>query len=332
MAHWETKLIWMSSHMLYDLFDGSFMPHGYCLQWREDLLFMTLLGDGLTVIAYSLIPIGIIQIVRKRIDLKFNNIFLLFASFITFCGITHAINIVNIWHGYYYLAGIAKLATGIISITTAIVLWKLMPKLLAIPSMNAVREQNEKLLQSQEELRQANATLEEKVRLRTEALQHLANTDQLTEVKNRRAIFETLESEFKRMERHPRNLSLLMLDIDHFKTVNDTLGHLEGDDVLHKVAKIVSDTCRQTDTVGRYGGEEFLIILPETSIEAAYEMAERVRVAVSNCTTSDGKNITCSIGVSSLKEGKTMLDLIKKSDDRVYKAKDLGRNQVVYED
>lgn len=102
--------------------------------------------------------------------------------------------------------------------------------------------------------------------------------------------------------------------------------------MLHKVAKVITDTCRETDSVGRYGGEEFLIVLPETPVEAAYELAERIRQAVSTCTTSNGNNVTCSIGVSSLKPGKTILDLIKKSDDRAYKAKDLGRNRVVFED
>lgn len=318
--------------MLNALLDGSFMPHGYCLQWRDDLLFLTLFGDGLTVIAYSLIPFGIIHLVRKRDDLAFNGIFLLFAAFIGFCGLTHAISILNIWHGYYYIQGVAKLATGIVSMTTAIVFWDLMPKLIAIPSRHNLRTQNERLLQAQEELRQANATLEEKVRSRTKTLEHLANTDQLTGLKNRRAIIETLENEYKRVERHLHSLSLLMLDIDHFKEVNDTLGHLEGDDVLHKVAKVITDTCRETDSVGRYGGEEFLIVLPETPVEAAYELAERIRQAVSTCTTSNGNNVTCSIGVSSLKPGKTILDLIKKSDDRAYKAKDLGRNRVVFED
>lgn len=308
------------------------MPHGYCLQWRGDLLFMTLVGDGLTVLAYSLIPLALIHLVRKRDDLHFDHIFVLFAAFIAFCGITHAISIFNIWHGYYYLAGVAKLSTGIISIATAFMLLKLMPVIIRIPSMALLREQNEKLQQTQEELRQANLTLEEKVRLRTEALQYLANTDQLTQVNNRGAIIATLEKEFKRTDRHEHDLSLLMLDIDFFKEVNDTLGHLEGDDVLNRVALAIKDACRETDSVGRYGGEEFLIILPETKLEPAAELAERIRSVVSETTTTTGKNITCSIGVASYSKGESMLDLLKRADDRVYKAKDLGRNRVTSQD
>ena len=318
---------------MFDRFlDGSFMPHGYCLQWRGDLLFMTLVGDGLTVLAYGLIPIALIQFVRKRDDLRFNHIFLLFAAFIAFCGLTHAIGILNIWHGYYYVAGAAKFATGLISISTAYMLWKLMPVIINIPSVAQLREQNDKLLEAQEELRQANLHLEEKVRQRTEALQDFANTDQLTQLKNRGAILETLENELKRSERHEHDLSLLMLDLDFFKEINDTFGHLEGDDVLSRVAVTIKEACRQTDSVGRYGGEEFLIILPETTLQQADELAGRIRLAVSECKTGNGKKVTCSIGVSSYTEGDTMVEIIRMADKRVYKAKDLGRNTVVCQD
>lgn len=318
--------------MFHEFMDGSFMPHGYCLQWRVDLLFMTLVGDGLTVLAYGLIPIALIQLVRKRTDLRFNHIFLLFAAFIAFCGLTHAVNILNIWHGYYYFAGVAKLTTGIISISTAFVLWRLMPAIVEIPSVAQLREQNQKLLEAQEELRQANLSLEEKVRQRTEALQKLANTDQLTQLNNRGAIIEKLEGELKRTERYEHSLSVLMLDLDLFKEINDTFGHLEGDDVLSRVAASIKEACRQSDSVGRYGGEEFLVILPETTIQQAEEMANRIRVAVNECQTKNGASITCSIGVSSYRKGDTMVDLINAADNRVYKAKDLGRDTVVCND
>lgn len=318
--------------MLDHFMDGSFMPHGYCLQWRGDLLFMTLVGDGLTVLAYGLIPIALIQLVRQRTDLRFNHIFLLFAAFIAFCGLTHAINILNIWHGYYYFAGVAKLITGIISISTAYVLWKLLPAIIEIPSVAQLREQNQRLLEAQEELRQANLSLEEKVRVRTEALQKLANTDQLTQLNNRGAILDNLDNELKRTERYKHNLSVLMLDIDLFKEINDKFGHLEGDNVLSSVAAKIKDTCRQTDSVGRYGGEEFLVILPETTLQDAEEMANRIRLAVSECQTKDGVKITCSIGVSSYQTGDTAVELINMADNRVYKAKNLGRNMVVFED
>ena len=316
--------------MLSNIFDGSFMPHGHCLLWREDLLFLTLVGDGLTVIAYGLIPMALIYLVKKRKDLEFDKVFVLFAAFIAFCGLTHFVSMINIWHGYYYIQGLMKFITGLVSITTAVVLWRLMPKIMAIPSMKTLSEQNDKLLIAQEELEQANRHLEQKVQERTESLQRLANTDELTKVKSRRAILEALDFEYKRLKRYPSNLSLLMLDIDHFKAINDKFGHLVGDQVLVEVANVISNACRETDIVGRYGGEEFLILLPKTSIDSARALAERIRLAVANNRIRQDTQITCSLGVSTLKADETVLDLIQRADERTYKAKELGRNQVFY--
>lgn len=115
------------------LLDGSFMPHGHCFLWRGDLLFLHVAGDLTTALAYILIPFVLVRLVIIRDDLRFNSIFLLFAGFILFCGLTHIIDVVNVWHGYYYIEGGAKVATGLISITTAIVLWRLVPVLVAMP-------------------------------------------------------------------------------------------------------------------------------------------------------------------------------------------------------
>lgn len=317
--------------MLDYILDSSFMPHGFCIQWRKDLLFMMVFGNALTFIAYSFIPVALIHLVKKRKDLKFNGIFLLFAAFIAFCGVTHAMEVINIWHGYYFLQGAAQVMTGLVSALTAFVLWKLVPNILAIPSTATLNAQNEALRQAHEELESVNRSLEQKVKERTESLQQLANTDQLTQIKNRRAILDTLEYEIQRFQRQPRNLSILMLDIDHFKAINDTFGHLEGDSILLKVAQTISKACRQTDSVGRYGGEEFLVVLPETSVGDATDLAERIRISMKDCRTNDGGALTCSIGVAALHDGQGILDLIKVADDRVYTAKRQGRNQVIFE-
>lgn len=317
--------------MLNKIFDGSFMPHGHCLLWREDLLFLTLVGDGLTVIAYGIIPIALIYLVKKRKDLEFDKVFVLFAAFIAFCGLTHFVSMINIWHGYYYIQGLMKFTTGLVSITTALVLWRLMPKIMSIPSLKTLSDQNDKLIIAQENLEQANRHLEQKVQERTLSLQQLANTDQLTQVKNRRAILAALDSEYNRIQRYPSKFSLLMLDIDLFKEVNDNFGHLEGDKVLAEVASIIGQSCRQTDTVGRYGGEEFLILLPKTNIKSAQELAERICQSVADATIRNDRKITCSIGVATYKEGESIIDLIQRADERTYKAKDLGRNQVCYQ-
>jgi diguanylate cyclase (GGDEF)-like protein len=326
----DYKISQLGEKMLDFIFDNSFMPHGYCFAWRKDLLFMMVFGNALTFISYSAIPVGLVYFVKKRKDLKFNGIFLLFAAFIAFCGISHLIDAINIWYGYYFLQGAAHLLTGIVSALTAIVLWRLMPKILAIPSMDDLNAQNEKLRQAHEDLANSNRELEQKVKERTESLQQLANTDPLTKIKNRRAILDALEYEIQMFQRQGRSLSVLMLDIDHFKAVNDTFGHLEGDIILAKVAQIISHTCREIDSVGRYGGEEFLIVLPETSTSNARELAERIRQAMTGCVTKNGESLTCSIGVASLHDGEDLLQLIKVADDRVYTAKRQGRNQVVY--
>ena len=317
--------------MLDTIFDSSFMPHGYCFQWRKDVLFMMIVGNALTFMSYSLIPVALVHLVKKRKDLKFNGIFLLFAAFIAFCGMTHGLEIINIWQGYYFLQSAMHLMTGVVSAITAFTLWRLIPSILAIPSRTLLNEQNEKLRAAQEQLESANRDLERKVQERTESLSQLANTDQLTQIKNRRAILETLEYEIQKFKRQPRSLCVLMLDIDHFKVVNDTFGHLEGDIVLTRVAQIIAHACRQTDSVGRYGGEEFLVVLPDTSLGDGKDLAERIRTAVSSCVSKGGDAITCSIGVATLLPGEGLLEIIKAADDRVYAAKNQGRNRVVFE-
>ncbi|WP_416307272.1 GGDEF domain-containing protein [Neptunicella sp. SCSIO 80796] len=315
--------------MLDKLFDGSFMPHGHCLLWRWDLLFLHVSGDILTAISYALIPIALIHLVRKRDDLKFDRIFLLFAGFIGFCGITHLMGLINIWHGYYYLEGLAKLATGLISITTAIVLWKLIPKILQLPSSAMLAQRNHELLTAQQELQQINISLEAKIEERTRELKLQAYTDPLTNIKNRRAILSDLEHEIERSSRYAHDCSILMLDVDYFKQINDNFGHQVGDDILVQIAQTLSSSCRKSDYVGRYGGEEFLIILCETGLQQACELAERIRANIEAMQPDVNCSLTCSIGIASLKEDQDIQSLIKQADDAVYSAKRQGRNRLV---
>jgi diguanylate cyclase (GGDEF)-like protein len=317
--------------MLNKLFDGSFMPHGHCLLWRWDLLFLHVTGDLLTFTAYSIIPLVLIYLVRKREDLKFDRIFLLFAAFIAFCGITHFMGLINIWHGYYFIEGIFKLATGLISLTTAIVLWRLTPKLLLLPSATTLAQRNEELLKAKQELLEINQTLEVKIAERTNQLQVEAHTDSLTGINNRRAILKYLATEIERCSRYKRPCSIMMLDLDYFKQINDKHGHQVGDDILVLVANSIADTCRLVDHVGRYGGEEFLVVLPETAEPEALELAERIRQTIAALKLDIDLVLTVSIGVASLSL-ETEVDshtFIKQADDAVYKAKEQGRNQVV---
>jgi two-component system, cell cycle response regulator len=157
--------------------------------------------------------------------------------------------------------------------------------------------------------------------------------DGLTEIYNKRYFDETLEREMSRAERYERDLSILMFDIDFFKKVNDTHGHLAGDYVLRELASVVSKRARREEIFARYGGEEFLILLPETDKVGAMELAEQLRVLIaSHSFIFEGERIpvTVSIGVATLSSGDKMLpsEFIKRADECLYKAKSGGRNRV----
>ncbi|MAP26411.1 MULTISPECIES: GGDEF domain-containing protein [unclassified Methylophaga] len=318
------------------LFNGSFMPHGHCLQWLPDLLFLHVSGDLLTSIAYFVIPIALVYLVKKRTDLAFNWIFIMFAAFIFLCGVTHLTGLINIWQGFYYIEGLAKFATGLVSILTAVMIWRLIPKALAIPSNDEFRNKNAALQQAQRELLESNQLLERRVLERTKELERLTTTDPLTGVMNRRGLIDNLTAETDRAERYHHHLSLLMVDMDHFKDVNDKFGHLSGDAVLIEVANILSDTCRTSDFLGRYGGEEFLLLLPETGTEEASQLAERIRAAIEQhrFCQDDGVDIslTCSIGVTEFRVNQTQTSLLQSVDRMLYSAKESGRNRVVVND
>lgn len=164
-------------------------------------------------------------------------------------------------------------------------------------------------------------------------LLHLATTDELTKVNNRRAFMERAESEMIRARRYDKPISLLMLDVDHFKKVNDTFGHGGGDAALTTLAEHCRLSLRTTDFVGRPGGEEFAIMLPETPLEGAMMIAERLRAAIANLAASHGRqkiHFTVSIGVASFGERLESLDtLIHAADKALYAAKAGGRNQVL---
>lgn len=169
-------------------------------------------------------------------------------------------------------------------------------------------------------------------------LQKMAVTDALTGLKNRRYLMDRLHSELKQMRRVAKPLSCILFDLDHFKRINDTFGHATGDRVLQAVAATAREQCRENDILGRFGGEEFMILLPGTSIEGARGTADRLRNAISDCQVAlpDGKvlpNFTASFGVSWIQElkqepGEEETALFKRADDALYRAKENGRNRV----
>jgi diguanylate cyclase (GGDEF)-like protein len=169
-------------------------------------------------------------------------------------------------------------------------------------------------------------TLQEQLRIE-------ATHDALTGTLNRGAILNLLGKEAARAARHGSALGVLLLDLDHFKKVNDTFGHAVGDAVLKQVSRRLSIPLRRYDAVGRYGGEEFLAVLPQCDLEQAAEIAERVRVAVAATpveTSAGDIGVTVSIGAASTKEDPASIDeLIQRADTALYKAKRLGRNRVM---
>lgn len=160
-------------------------------------------------------------------------------------------------------------------------------------------------------------------------LEIISATDRLTQVYNRAKLDDEFSHEIKRAKRYQQPLAVIMLDIDHFKSVNDEYGHLVGDSVLKEMAKILRTNIRNTDIPGRWGGEEFLILCPETTLEGAVTLAENLRQKISSFSFDTVGHKTVSMGVSLYRKGESEDELVKRADDAMYQAKGSGRNQVV---
>ena len=158
----------------------------------------------------------------------------------------------------------------------------------------------------------------------------LAHTDVLTRVSNRRALRAQLEEEIERAERYGRTFALILLDIDHFKRVNDTFGHDAGDSVLQEVAALLSESVRDIDHLGRWGGEEFLLVLPELTLPGALQTANRLRDTVASHTFTGVGTVTASLGLTTFVPSDEVETLTKRADDALYCAKESGRNAVAH--
>jgi diguanylate cyclase (GGDEF)-like protein len=175
-------------------------------------------------------------------------------------------------------------------------------------------------------------TLRRQIERQRRELERLATTDVLTGVCNRRVLLERLELELRRCRRYSSRLCVLLLDLDHFKRVNDAHGHLAGDAVLLAVGRILRTRVRGTDVAGRYGGEEFCVVLPETDLEPGRELAERLRQHVAAEPFTAGAttfHVTCSVGVAHFGDPRQKVtDLLQAADEALYRAKELGRDRV----
>ena len=178
------------------------------------------------------------------------------------------------------------------------------------------------------ELTRQNDQLEDTVSLRTEELEKLATTDSLTNTYNRRKFNQLLNHEMERSRRHHHPLSLVIIDIDFFKSVNDQYGHAAGDDVLISMSKVMKTLMRKTDFICRIGGEEFGIILCDTDEGNAYDVAEKVRICIENTEFSISSQVTISAGIAEYNSDEVMNEFFKRADSALYEAKNTGRNRV----
>ena len=175
--------------------------------------------------------------------------------------------------------------------------------------------------------------LQDNLKESNQLLQQLAQTDPLTELHNRRHMMDTLEAEFDRSSRVGSPFALLMVDLDHFKRVNDTYGHQLGDKVLQSTAWEIRALLRQYDSAARFGGEEFALLLPETTLSGANLVAERLRQGINNIEFAGPLSklkISISVGVAAIPHARisTVSDLVRMADDALYAAKRNGRNRV----
>lgn len=161
-----------------------------------------------------------------------------------------------------------------------------------------------------------------------EELIKLAMTDQLTSLYNRHSLFDIGPKYLSDALRHKFSVSLLVIDLDHFKNVNDTHGHGVGDVVLKAIGQVLNDNCRTEDFVARFGGEEFVKLLSHCDIDSAFTKAENLRISIEKCKPN-GLTITSSIGVAAMTKDDNFENLFDKADKAVYLAKESGRNKVI---
>ncbi|BCU65416.1 hypothetical protein F941_00960 [Acinetobacter bouvetii DSM 14964 = CIP 107468] len=182
------------------------------------------------------------------------------------------------------------------------------------------------------------ADISEKIhRIHTTELLHLSQHDELTKISNRRTFDEMLDTCYEQAKRDESALSILFIDVDHFKNYNDFYGHQKGDDVISSIAKTVKNAIRHMDFVARYGGEEFVVLLPETDAHGAYAVASNIykaidRLEIPHAKSTVSSHVTISLGITVFRgEELSKEDLLSIADQALYRAKQLGRNQIYYQ-
>jgi len=196
----------------------------------------------------------------------------------------------------------------------------------------AIRHDITEFEQTKQQLRTLNLAMKNKVDelySMTAELEEQASTDTLTGIINRAKFEQFFELEVSKAKLNNNILSMILMDIDHFKNINDTFGHNIGDDVLKEISNLIKAKLKRVDLFARWGGEEFVILLPGTKLEGAGILAEKLRVAIEENTFATVGNITASFGIASYCESDSKMDFFNKTDDALYKAKKTGRNKIV---
>lgn len=192
-------------------------------------------------------------------------------------------------------------------------------------------EEDRRIEMVQNQNKQLEALVQERtheLEILNRELQNLATTDALTQIANRSSLDEVLKHSIAENERYQRPFSMVMIDIDFFKKINDTHGHLVGDMVLKTVAQLIKSQIRSVDTVGRWGGEEFVIVYREIECQGAYALAENIRQSVEKYPFEGLERITISLGVAQYRTGTSAEELLKQADNALYHSKEHGRNKV----
>lgn len=316
------------------------MPHGMCFQWREDILFTHVISDLATGLAYFAVAAGLLYFFMNRDDIPYKKFVIPFGILIfTACGATHLFSIWTIWTPDFGMQAIIKAITGIVSVATAIILWRLMPQIIALPSPKVLKIKNEELKFeigqrkiAEEKIHELNDVLEQKIKDRSLQLVYQSNHDDLTGLINRREFERRTEWLLSTMNHGSSEHTLCYLDLDQFKVVNDSYGHIAGDELLRQISFVIKAKMLQHDTLARLGGDEFGILMENTSVDDAYQLTAVIQESIYNYQfVWDEQNIkiSVSVGLVPINISTTNLtELLSAADIACNMAKDKGRNRI----
>lgn len=198
----------------------------------------------------------------------------------------------------------------------------------ALTTLLTISVKNRKVLISERRTKEALQSINKALSLEKIELEEQAKRDELTGALNRYGLSQKLLNAVQQSNSHHSNLSLILMDIDHFKSINDQFGHDTGDMILKQFSQLIEGSVRATDSFGRWGGEEFVLLCPNSRLEQTRIIAEHLRQKINQHSWSEGINISCSFGVAHMKDNENIASVIKRTDLALYQAKELGRDRV----